>query len=155
MSANVRPIWENADTSEAEQRIARAVVDSGRFDCDGAFKMWRAYVLDFAFQRGRVVGFYGECKDRTENERQKGLPFGYGDGYYLSVLKVIGARRLMETCQGRGRFLFVRFRDQRIRYAPIMPSYRDVIICGRKDRPDDPNAEEPHVIIDWSWFVEL
>ena len=150
MSGNViRPVWEDDASRAAEESIAKAVAE---VFITGYEKMWKAHGLDFAFTfTGRTrftpILFFGECKERW-------LTFGYSDGYYISLLKARAAAETMRVT-GLPCFAFCRFKDRGIRYAPFQSSYKRTIWAGRDDRPHDPNAKEPHVVIDWSRFADL
>lgn len=105
----------------------------------------RAYGLDYALVSGRDVVAFMEAKGRT-------LPFEYEDGYYISALKVMAAKRLKASFQ-KTCYLAVRFADGLVRWADF-GCCEGLIIAGRWDRGDEFDLE-PHQIIRWDNFNTL
>jgi hypothetical protein len=105
----------------------------------------RAYGLDYALIcEGELHSFVEvKCRDLT---------FGYGDGYYIALQKVVRAQQLTQASDVQS-LLVVRFRDGVISWAPLCPRRR-VTFFGRTF-PRDAEDHEPCVVIPWRAFYPL
>lgn len=141
----MRPLYESDSDRQAEDEVADFLARSWR--CR-VLKLSMAYGLDRALISGKrgVVAFVEvKCRD---------LPYGYGDGYYISGLKAMMAR-LITAALGKPCYLVTRFRDGTVWWTHF--NHRrdhEVIEAGRYDR-GDPFDVEPHVIIPWQHWRRL
>jgi hypothetical protein len=134
----------------AEVEIAAVLCRLWRLE--EALKLSMGYGVDYALVNRYPVNSitsYAEIKDRD-------LPFGYGDGYYIALKKAMMAR-LVTAQTGDRCYLVVRFRGGIIRVADFEMTIRcRVIRAGRKDRlPAQPFDIEPHCVIAWNRFSPL
>jgi hypothetical protein len=142
----MRPLYESGGNRDAEQEIARLLVE--RWHLSDVLKLTMAYGLDFALVRnGGDVEAFAEIKDRD-------LAFGTGDGYYLSLYKALKARAINGTT-GMPCLLVVRFRGGSIWHAPF-EGYTEgrLVKHGRADRADCFDIE-PCVVFPWPAFKEV
>lgn len=148
-----RPFYE----SEQDRKNERAVADELLllWNCDHHHKLSLSYGLDFALIRNGDVRVFVEIKCRPD------LPFGYGDGYYISMLKVMSAFALRITT-GLRTFLVIRPEDNQLYWCDFerdmvcdsIYTPQRVLIHGRKDR-NDPGDYEPCAVIPWNEFIKI
>lgn len=147
MNNEPRPHYEKESNLEIEKSIAEFA--RVRWRCDSAKKLQTpAYPSDYAFLRGREVVAYAEIKDRP------GLPFNYGDGYYLAVQKVVRVSGL--AAYGRAPcLLLIQCKGMEIGWWGIEETVPGAAIwAGRTDRGDAADLE-PHLIYPWGSFKRL
>jgi hypothetical protein len=157
-----RPTFETDETLAAEERIAQVVKAHSFSHIIGVMlhKLGRLQIIDFAVEIGirpnqEIIAFL-ECKWRVETATQKGLPYGYGDGYYISLNKALHADSLNRA--GTPVLLCCQFIDQSIWIAEdwtpdSLPGQR-IIMAGRDDRNDGDDIE-PHVVVPWANFTKI
>jgi hypothetical protein len=138
-----REQFEQARDRENEREVVECVCKS--WGCSKAYKLPRAYGLDYALLCGHELHSFDEIKCRD-------LTFGYGDGYYIALQKVMRAQQMTQASHVQS-LLAVRFRDGVIRWAPLCPR-RPVKFFGRNN-PRDAEDYEPCAIIPWSAFYPL
>jgi hypothetical protein len=139
-----RPLYETAEDLDNEREVVKRLKDCWRLT--EVKKLPRSYGLDYRLIRdGEIVAF---CEIKCRN-----LSFGYGDGFHLSLNKVMRARAMMDVTQ-RHCVLVVRFSDGKIRYADFEHHKDGCRDIGRVDR-DDPADIEPGCVFPWSTFKEL
>jgi hypothetical protein len=130
------------DLANQKDVIERVLVSWG---CSAAYALPRAYGLDYALLCEGQMHSFVEIKCRQ-------LTFGYGDGYYIALQKVIRAQQLTQL-SGVESLLVVRFHDDVVRWAPLGVRRR-VKFFGR-NQPRDAEDHEPCVVIPWSAFYPL
>jgi hypothetical protein len=140
-------IYESEEDRKAEAEIAAACAKQWRVKT-APLKLPKLYVFDFALLRDKLFATFLEAKNRP------GLSHGYGDGYYIALWKILNANVYHTVCQ-LPVLLAVRFSDGTIYWTRLHGIVPNVIWAGRKDRPDDPLAMEPHGVIPWQAFEPL
>lgn len=143
--AQSQPIYENARDRANENAVAEILRVQWKFD--ELNKLPDLHRLDRVALRGKDIAGYAEIKCRP------GLSYGYGDGYYIAVKKVVAAIDVLAVL-GVRTILAVRFPDGAIWWTYLRGPYRG-IWAGRKDRPDDPFAMEEHAVIPWHDFKRV
>lgn len=141
-----RPIYQSKDDLANEDRIIKRVVEMWRYRgvfghrklCEGAYRVDQA--LYGAYDR---VLCFAEVKCRD-------LPFGFGDGFWLSLHKVEAAVNLWHT--GCVPVLFIgEFKGELAYFDFAKARPTKVVLDGRRDR-DDPKDVEPLAVFDWKDF---
>jgi hypothetical protein len=137
-----RPLYETRVDRLREQAVAERL--GATLDCT-AHKLGMRYVLDFALLgRTGKVRYFCEVKWRE-------LPFGYGDGFYVALGKVLAAESLL-AATGIASLVAVRCIGNSV-HVGFMRGVRPghVILHGRTDR-NDPADIEPHMVLPWRMF---
>jgi len=111
-------------------------------------KLPDTHVLDFA-----LLDQFGQIERWLEVKCRPGISYNYGDGFYLSLDKVIGGRRYEAT--GIGAELAVQTKDGRIWLCGLCDHEPGAFIWGRRDRTNDDKAIEPSVCYRWRKFTEV
>ena len=144
---SVQPIYEQPADVAKEDAVAKCL--GFRWHWEKVIKLPKLHPLDRAITRaGNIVGF-------VEIKCRPGLTYGYGDGYYIAVKKVVAANN-MHAALGVDTILAVHFPDdpELIWWTRLRGTYRG-IWAGRRDRPDDPYAMEEHAVIPWCDFKSV
>jgi len=125
-----------------------------RWELKSYRKLEMPYGVDYAMCKEEArfpsIWKFAEVKCRPD------MTFGqYPEGYFLSLQKVLRAREILyET--GKGCPLVVRFKGDAVYCCgSIFDHLPGSVLAGRWDRPDDPNAIEPHVVYPWEAFRQL
>lgn len=137
----MRPLYEQEEDRSAERQIADCAAQNWHVT---PHKLSMAYGLDFAMCEGRTIKAFLETKHRN-------WVFGDGDGFRISLLKVLKAQEI-EATVGIPCLMAIRF-YQEIYWARFRTTF-DCILAGRLDRPDALDIE-PHVVVPWSDFRRL
>jgi hypothetical protein len=141
----MRPIYETEADRVAERQIITKMMPHWRFE--DALKLPIGYGVDFALIRDDDIMGFAEIKARN-------LVFGFGDGYYLALQKVIRAREIT-TASGIGCRLVVRFSDGKVRWCNIGDYTPSRIIPHGRRQQRDRYDTEPCVVYPWSKFREV
>jgi hypothetical protein len=147
MPGDPRQIWETEADRRAEREIAEAAARYWGVEAEPR-KLPKLYCFDFALERGRDFVTFLEAKDRP------GLNYGFGDGYYIALSKIINAQTFRDAC-GLPVLLVVRFSNGAIHWTRLHDGVTRVVWAGRRDRPEDPLAMEPHGVIPWEMFAPI
>jgi len=144
----MRPLYETERDLSNEEKVLAYLVE--KWALSGWLKLSLSYGLDYALCR-----LPGQISSYAEIKVRPGLSPGFGDGYYLSLHKVMRAREINSET-GAPCHLVVNFpgNEDSIWRADMFSHKDGCIVAGRKDR-GDPLDQEPHVVYPWEAFRQL